>query len=119
VDPGVFTFANHGCNGTNNIGTKLNSTELSIDDNTPYKDVFDGSSDAESSLDAYSYYFDRAPQIWYSAALVNIVNGDEILDNYLSFGGVGEWEDNLLELKSLCTGLLERATVLKYEQSTN
>ena len=39
--------------------------------------------------------------------LRDIQPGEELLDNYLAFGGgvdLNDWENNLLELKTMCSG---------------
>jgi hypothetical protein len=47
-------------------------------------------------------------------AITDIQPGEEILDNYLAFGGVDWWEENVQEIQKLCSG--EIGLVSEYEQ---
>lgn len=64
----------------------------------------------DDSYELYHPYQERHYPKWSCGeflSLRDIVAGEEILDNYLVFGGgddVREWEENLEELKNLCTG---------------
>ena len=106
VDPGVTTFVNHGCNGTYNIGWPLPLTE----ETAP---LGAGPAAAGYAFELYPYDPFSARQFpsWEctstNAALRDIEAGEELLDNYLVFGGSEsdeEWERQLVELKELCSG---------------
>jgi len=70
--------------------------------------------------DIYDPYEERHFPMWECGkfvALRDIQVGEEILDNYMVFGGsedIEDWEKNLRELKAMCSGNLGR--VAAYEQ---
>jgi hypothetical protein len=111
----MFTFTNHGCNSTNNIGTKINGSELSIADNTSYYDIFM----EDRANDLYNFQYDRQPHLWSTKSVQDIPKDGELLDNYLSYGGASYWNENLQETRSLCTGMLDFALVYNYERSND
>ena len=100
VDPGITTFVNHGCNGTNNIGVATNYTELTAT-----------VEDMDTMFPQFQYLFDPAGDRLYmskssaSDVLVHSVQaGDEVLDNYMAFSLKKDWENKIQELKSICLG---------------
>ena len=101
VDPGITTFANHGCNGTNNIGMATNFTELTatVEDMTtlflPFQYLFDPAGD-RSLLWKISTVQDVLSQ--------SVQAGDEVLDNYIFFSSEKYWEEDIQELKLICLG---------------
>jgi hypothetical protein len=109
VDPGIFTFANHGCGGINNIGDSFNVTELTLD------------YDADPSVVFKEPYVNNLRETrqfpgWDAlVALSDIHSDDEIFDNYLTYGGIEYFEESLYELKSLCSGLAKFGSVSQYE----
>lgn len=115
VDSGILTFVNHGCNGTYNIGVVLGESEATVEVGTPVTTVYDARSDV------YNPRWERGYHSVDCAGLVairDISAGDEILDNYLIFGGgydQQDFDENLSDLKSMCRG--EGGLVHIYEES--
>lgn len=96
VDSGIITFVNHGCNGTYNIddegytGMTEQNTDLTLFDK---RAVYDPYSDRNY------LQISNAP----SFALRNIVAGEEILCNYLTFCEVlADFTPEMEHLKKLC-----------------
>jgi len=114
VDPGIHTFINHGCEGKYNIGLRLPVSESDIEVGTDVFDVYDGMNDVYNPHAERRYHTYDCVGI---QALQDIAPGEEVLDNYLIFGGGKDQEDfgeNLMELKSMCNG--EAGPVAKYEE---
>ena len=88
---------------------------MTLKDDAEYDDVFSLDLRREDYLQ--NLFSDRSFPSWFTRAVVDIPVGDEILDNYLTYGGKRYWKDNLRELKSLCTGQLDFTVVGKYEQA--
>lgn len=114
IEPSLWSFVNHGCNGTYNIGTPLNVTEVSLTTGTPPNDLYD---DENEVFDPFS---ERHYPAWGCSdfvALRDIEAGEELFDNYLVFGGskTEDWLDNLQELQSVCSGGI--GLVSSYEAS--
>jgi hypothetical protein len=105
----LLAFANHGCGGTNNIGTQLDFSELSLDETAQYDDVFG------HREETYDPYDDRHTPLQSTRALEDILPGQEVFDNYLMYGGKKFWTENLVEFKTLCMGLLALGSVSEYE----
>ena len=115
VDPGIMTFVNHGCDGKYNIGAKLNETEASIEFGQGPTKVFGDHLDS----DAFNPFAERHFPMWDCASFVahrDIEKGEELLDNYIIFGGKDweEFEANLADLKTLCSGGVGK--VFEYEE---
>uniref|UniRef100_A0A7S2VHQ4 PABS domain-containing protein n=1 Tax=Entomoneis paludosa TaxID=265537 RepID=A0A7S2VHQ4_9STRA len=111
VDPGIATFANHGCNGTNNIGTASKETELTAD---PERDP-------EDDIDEDEFFNPFAERNYFASSawdklLRATKAGEEVLDNYMTFAVGEDWAVNLNELKMNC---LNQAAglVVEYENS--
>ena len=73
----------------------------------------------DDSNELYHPYWERHFPLWGCnefVALRDIEAGEELLDNYLVFGGDEDanWESNLQELKKLCSGGTGRIT--EYEK---
>ena len=102
VDPGILTFVNHGCNGTNNIDPIINITETSDD--------FDSIRLAVEGSDDWSIYdpaLDTTQHVGVVIASRNVITGDEILGNYLFYYTDGSEEavnGYVLYLRGLCMG---------------
>jgi len=100
-----MTYVNHGCDGTYNVGVKLNETEKTVELGQGPHGVYDDDGNA-----IYNPFEERHYPMWQCGDFVtlrDIEAGEELLDNYLAFGGGEEtkdWEDNLLELKTICSG---------------
>jgi hypothetical protein len=101
----MLTFLNHGCNGTSNIGDDAatsNMTEFTID----------LGSDEVPSLFAtrinvpYVPHFDRdhvkAETMCRSSRRIHA--GEELYDNYLSFGGDSQFKEMVQMLRQECSG---------------
>ena len=116
VDPGIFTFANHGCKGTYNIGTKTNHTEASVTVGEPVTSIYDGANDPYNPYHERQFLsIDIASSL---VALRDIRAGEELLDNYVIFGGGFDQEDfdaNLADLQNICSG--GDGLVTSYEKS--
>ena len=115
VDPGIMTFVNHGCDGKNNVGATLNETEASIEFGQGPTTVFGDHLDSV----AFNPFAERHFPMWDCAGFVahqDIEKGEEILDNYIIFGGTDweEFESNLAALKTLCSGGIGK--VFEYEE---
>lgn len=126
VDASILTYTNHGCNGTYNTGTPLNVTERSaVLGIGPAANGYVAQGAAAGAVGeefVYNPYRDRLYPDWgcddTSQALRDIDAGEELLDNYLVFGGSEsgeEWEDVLIELKRMCSGGV--GTITQYEDS--
>lgn len=117
VDPGILTFVNHGCNGTYNVGARLQVNEMTMKIGLGPEGIYDDSNEI------YHPYIERQFPQWDCqgfVALRDIEAGEELLDNYLVFGGgedVHTWDDNLKELKNMCMG--GAGSVLEYEQENS
>jgi len=114
VDPGILTFLNHGCNGTYNYGANFSFHEF-----TP--GMVNGPKSFFESNRIYDPRSDRIFPNWEltrDILLRDVKAGQEILDNYLTYGGRGYFLDrelNLKELRDICTdqGL---GIIQKYEE---
>jgi hypothetical protein len=109
-----LTFVNHGCNGTANLGerdfdpNKYTEVNINLDMNLPEEltttsnDVYDPHSDRDFAKHATSVL-----------AWADIQAGDELFDNYISFGADEEdefrtWVQSLRSICSGTPGLVER-----------
>ena len=116
VDPGIFTFANHGCNRSYNIGTPTVETESSIELGVEATTIYDATNEFFNPYSERRYFsLDHNSM----RAVRDISAGEEILDNYLIFGGgqdQEDFDDNLRELQQMCSG--GNGIVSDYEEST-
>lgn len=104
VDDSIMTFVNHGCNGTYNVGTKLNETELTVDIGQVSFEVWNDGNEVYNPFDERQFPFWQCNKF---VTLRDMQANEELLDNYLVFGGdsdLTDWEQNLRELKEICSG---------------
>ena len=100
-----MTYVNHGCNGTYNVGAQLKENEMTVELGQGPKGIYD-----DDGNDIYNLFEERHYPMWECGKFVtlrDIQPGEELLDNYLAFGGgvdLNDWENNLLELKTMCSG---------------
>jgi len=110
-----LTFANHGCNGTYNFGY-----HGPFNEQTAKLGVGPGANGYRNYRAIYDPQNDRYFPGWrctHLRALRKIQAGEEMLDNYILYGGVEEgddWEANLVELKGMCSGQVI-GSVTEYE----
>lgn len=104
VDTGIMTFVNHGCNSSYNTGTHTVENEMTANS---------GSGPGAIYSDLRPIYNPRVARHFplenddVPTSLLDIDAGEELLDNYLPFGGserLDLWESNLRLLKSICSG---------------
>jgi hypothetical protein len=114
VEPGIMSFINHGCRGTNNIGWRLIENEMTLDYGHIPKVVVQ-----DSRLPVYhprvSRHFPLSPND-VTTTLVDIAADSELLDNYLTYGGVASidaWNAHLGSLKLVCSGGI--GSITEYE----
>ena len=117
VDPGIITFANHGCDGKFNVGANLNETEATIELGQGPTKVY-----RRKSSNVFDPFLERHFSPSHCADFVthrDIEVGEELFDNYIVFGGSDEedFETNLVELKALCSGGV--GTIFEYEEDRN
>jgi hypothetical protein len=117
-----LTFANHGCNGTNNLSDKVPFTESTADPTDPLvlnfiQERWHGARGEERVL-LYNPALLRD-----TASLMTVENdepiwkGEELLENYIHFiTDVEMLQEDLTGLKTLCAG--ERLGIIsEYESS--
>lgn len=105
---------NHGCNGSNNIGSRTNWTETSVELGHPVGELYDARNDVYNPQAERAYY---SMDCVYMSAIEDIKAEEEILDNYLVFGGgsdQADFDENLAEVKAMCAG--EAGIVSSYEE---
>mmetsp|Transcript_23799 Transcript_23799/g.52037 ORF Transcript_23799/g.52037 Transcript_23799/m.52037 type:complete len:321 (-) Transcript_23799:1553-2515(-) len=122
----LLTFVNHGCNGTANIApTVPGLNEFTLDptaENYTIPDAF--KSLDPSDADAYNPAHERGVgRSRHTVAVYEpIRRGQELFDNYLEFGGETYFDENILELKSDCSGgagMVEQAQLVKKQTNRN
>ena len=114
IDSDQWTFANHGCNGTYNIGKKyaLNELNMMMEPNPQnfYEKFYGESSKSSSALHLFYHpYEDRHFPTWScqdAQANRNIEAGEELSFNYLEYGGANDaiWIEMIEELNMWCNG---------------
>jgi hypothetical protein len=112
-----MTFANHGCNGTNNIGDESEFDEFTVDlDRIPEEFMMKGHSSV------YNPVADRNLGHYVAGVEVStrhIKAGEEILDNYLFFiGNSLDWAEDVQLLRDQCSnqqGIGDEPDVREYE----
>lgn len=70
-------------------------------------DITKGPQGEDEMFDDFNIYKDRHFPLWDCdeyTALRDIQAGEELLDNYLTYGGVDFWEVNVLGLQEVCSG---------------
>jgi hypothetical protein len=108
-----MSFVNHGCNGTYNVGTPLDVTEMTAIVGVGPGTVYDDVTDVHHPFNERRFPFWECEKF---VALRDIQKGEELFDNYLVFGGgddIDDWDKNLLELKAVCMG--KAGTIAEYE----
>jgi hypothetical protein len=97
----MLTFINHGCNGTFNTGVESEWHELNIDKDgeIPEDYQFYG-------MAPYNPHRDRNLRRDQYLSLISkpVKAGEELLENYLSFGGVEYFMESMLLLRKECSG---------------
>ncbi len=100
-----LTFVNHGCNGTSNLGSRgvdpSIHTEFSIDlENGIPEDL------KTEFVTPYNPSLDRDEMKYVTncVAAKTIPKGEELYDNYMSFGGDAFFKQNVLQLRNQCSG---------------
>lgn len=114
VDSSILAFVNHGCRGDYNVGEKTYIDEFSADRDEPIE-ALTGKSHTGTSV--YNPVIDRHLLHMGDMSLDDIEAGDEILDNYLAFvGSMEEWEEDIDNLRDMCSGYLTEDSVEEYEK---
>ena len=117
VDSGIFTFANHGCDRSYNFGAITEQTEATVLFGADPHTIYDDRPDVYNPLHERNYFtFDQEGM----RSIKDIEAGEELLDNYLIFGGCHDqkdFEENLMELKNMCSGV--PGAVSSYEFKNN
>ena len=114
VDPGILTFINHGCNGTNIMGL-TSVTEMTADPNKMAEELFHNP--VESTV--YSPFVDRNHWVYLNAhdfTTRDVVAGDELTDNYLAYIREDKWATALADYKAQCVSQTKGA-VTSYEET--
>jgi hypothetical protein len=113
----ILTFLNHGCNGTANIGDNefTEVTEFTVDLESGVIPDF-----LKTKVDTpYLPHFDRdevkQQTMCQTSRLIRA--GEELLDNYLSFGGDVFFREMVETLRNECSGSL--GIVEQYQQGAN
>lgn len=112
-----MTFANHGCDGTYNVGLNTEEiTEVTADfDNVPL--ALDGLGRYGSIFNPVLDRNRRFSLVGGDVTLRDIKAGEELLDNYLAFiGGKTDWEYDLQHLRDQCHGQAS-GDVTEYESA--
>lgn len=98
-----LTFTNHGCNSTSNLGVAIpGMNEFTIDPDAPIPEEL-----RTSISDPYNPVFDRdhEKQLTSVSSSKDIAKGDELYDDYMSFGGDEAFKENILTLRRECSGV--------------
>jgi len=110
-----LTYANHGCDGKYNLRERFNETEATIE-------LGEGPSKLHGKIKkvAFNPFHDRHFPLWDCTSLFaqrDIQVGEELFDNYITYGGeqLEEWELNLAELKAMCSKGIGK--VVQYEET--
>jgi hypothetical protein len=119
VETGMTTFMNHGCNGTYNNGLSLTKTEATLQfGDGPAAAGYESREGRYDPFSSREFPYFRCHTSCFT--LRNVHAGEELLTNYLVFGGSDPgqlWEDTLAEVKSMCSGS-ELGLVQFYESTT-
>ena len=111
VDPGIMTFANHG-------GVKLNETEATLDLGRGSTALYGYDEERSTAFNPFLERHFPLEDCGDFITLRDIQEGEELLDNYLVFGGYDPeyFEGNLAELKQICSGGVGK--VLEYDEKS-
>lgn len=113
IETSALTFVNHGCNKTYSIGQPTDVSELTVDlQSLAHQTFYNDQNDFYHPFDERHFPSWGCPTF---KALRDIRKGEEILDNYMVFGGSdgNELFDYVSELKNMCTGGI--GSVSQYE----
>jgi SET domain len=118
VDGSILTFLNHGCNGSNNLSPvePFFVTEMTAD----LKKLPDGLEYSPFEQAVYNPFARRNHLNFMHAGDVagrDIKAGEELLDSYLSYYTIHEWERAVLSLRAQCLAQ-GKGSVSEYEQSS-
>jgi hypothetical protein len=118
VETGMATFMNHGCNGTYNTGLALARTEATLErGDGPLSAGYWSDQRRYDPFSAREFPYFRCQHSCVTLRAVRA--GEELLTNYLVFGGNDPgtlWEDTLAEVKAMCSGT-ELGLVQFYEST--
>jgi hypothetical protein len=95
TNSGILTFANHGCNGTYNIGLKSEFHELNVDINNIPKQYV-------NHAEPYNPAKERNLLLVQAVSHKDLKAGDELADNYMPYGGEKYFESMVVELRTVC-----------------
>ena len=114
IDSDYRTFANHGCNGTNNFGEKFAFNEMNLvtepNQHNYYEKYFGESRTFSHGIDFFYHpYRERHYPFWRCQQVQanrNIDAGEEIFYNYLTYAGNDDldWIESIEDLKNWCNG---------------
>ena len=96
-------FANHGCNGTYNVGDAMNDTEFSVDPNQFLGSDFRAD---PTRSEFFNPSLDRQHWIVMSASdsfLVDVQAGQEVLDNYMAYLQEHQWTAGIRRYQNMCS----------------
>ncbi len=97
-----MTFSNHGCNSTYNIGAAFSLNEFEIDlSQPPPDDFFTVRRPVYDPLAERDVFYEQTV----SSAQIDIGAGEELFDNYLSFGGATYFKEEVQALRDQCSGI--------------
>jgi SET domain-containing protein len=114
VDSGLLTFANHGCNGTYNIGVVTDFDEFTANTDV-LPDEQSGKSHEGTTI--FNPFVDRHLTHSTVMNIRDIKAGEEILSNYLDFSSDEKfWADDVVDLRNICSGVA-LGEVTEYEQA--
>jgi len=104
----ILTFVNHGCNGTANIGINVpGKNEFTMDIDSPDFEIPE-----EFLQHSAGYYSPHRDRIYMRSVVTTMVfhppvlAGEELFDNYIEFGGMKHFVDQVKELRQDCSGAL-------------
>lgn len=117
VDPSIMTFINHGCNGTYNMGTVTSVTELDADPIDFPPELLNYI--LETTV--YSPFIDRNNLVYLNGhdfLRRDVLKGEELKDNYLSYLNEYNWQSGLADYKAQCLRQASGA-ITEYERQHN
>ena len=103
VEPSILMFINHGCDRTYNIGMEMSVTEKTADP----KKMPDELMNSESESYFYNPFADRNHWLRlhaFETPIRDVEAGEEMLDNYLSYLAMDNWESGLTDYRTQCEG---------------
>jgi hypothetical protein len=128
VDPGIATFINHGCNGSQNIGAARLGQSVSGALSPSLTEMTVSLKEIPEELrqlyrfesTVYSPFVDRNHMVYLHSDCTtrDVKAGDEVLSSYLEFLIDNEWEQGVLDLQAMCGSEKKQGTVSEYESAT-